>query len=111
MNNYRNFELNDLLYASVNEDEVNMYHQFARVDNISTTGKLKLSLFTSIQDGKRINKHDITYIPVRPNIETIKKVKLANNDGYQTSLNCTFIKYDNNVLYDIVQNEKSYISC
>ncbi len=99
-NNHRKFEFNDLLYAVVNEDGVNMY-QFDRVDNISNTGKLKLSLFTSIQDGKSINKQGITYIPVRPNIEVIKKVKLANHDGYQSNLNCTFSKYDNNVLYDI----------
>lgn len=37
-NNHRKFEFNDLLYAVVNEDGVNMY-QFARVDNISNTGK------------------------------------------------------------------------
>ena len=106
-----NFKLNDLLYAVVNKDEFITYHQFARIDNISNTGRLKLSLFTSIQDGKSINKQGIMYIPVRPNIEIIKKVKLANYNGYQSNLDCTFSKYDNNVLYDIIQNEKSYISC
>lgn len=110
-NKRRNFEINDLLYAVVSEDEVSRYHQFARVDNISNTGRLKLSLFTSVQHGERINKNGVVYIPVRPNVNVVNKVKMVNRNGYQRNLDCMFNKYNNDVLYDIIQNEKSYISC
>lgn len=101
MNN-KKFEINDILYAVINQEGINRYHQFARVDNISSTGRCKISMFTSIQKGEKIIMNGITYIQVIPNIDVINKVKLINRHGYQPNLNCVFDKHNNNdVLYDI----------
>lgn len=105
MNNRKDFKVNDLLYAVViGYGGINKYHQFARVENVSNTGKFKLSLFPSLKEGEDIVRDGVRYIPVKPNINAIRQIKLVNANGYQSDLECTYSKYnDNMTLYDTIE--------
>lgn len=109
MNNRKYFEINDLLYAFViviNRHGVSRHHQFARVENISRTGRLKLSLLESIRKNECIVRNGVTYVQVKPNTNVINSVKLIDSNGRQQGLDSIYEKYSSNKnLYDIINTK------
>lgn len=101
------FKVNDLLYAVVvGYGGVNKYHQFARVEYVSESGKYKISIFPTLRDGDDYVIDDIKYTPVRPNFEVIRCVRFIQSTGYQSDIDCTYVKYNPDIqLYDMQEQK------
>ncbi len=90
-------KINDLIYTTiVDYGGINSYHQFARVENVSKTGKLKISIFPSIRDDrlKDIVHDDRILTPVKPNMEVVRQIKMIQANGYQSDLECFYYPYN-----------------